>query len=216
MNLASFSQQLVRDLKASAAKSAMLGVLLLVGLYFWVPPLLKAFSTGSTAAPAAPGNSKSTTSGSTTTAAASAPGAAESAKKTHDSKTLLKRLQEQPLLQPASADEMPQKPFGLNDDLLPLPVLIADDTLAEPPAAAPKSGPKLIEKLDGLALKSTLVGPSRRVAIINNQLFREGQTVSWNDKQLLLEAVNRKSVTLTHGSQRWQLTLKDSQSESDE
>ena len=128
----------------------------------------------------------------------------------------MKLLHEQPLLQPASAEEMPQKPFGLNDDLLPLPVLIADDALAELPAAAPKSAPKPIEKLDGLVLKSTLVGPSRRVAIINNHLFREGQTVPWNDRQLLLESVNRKSVTLTDGPQSWQLTLKDSRGESDE
>lgn len=216
MNLTSFSQQLVRDLKASAAKTVTLGVLLLVGFYFWVPPLLKAFSSSASSVPTKPVDGKSTTNGSTASATASAPNATASAKKPRDSKTLLKQRQEQPLLQPASADELPQKPFGLNDDLLPLPVLIAEDSLAEPPAAGSKAGQKLLEKLDGLALKSTLVGPSRRVAIINNQLFREGQTVSWNDRQLVLEVVNRKSVTLTDGSQRWHLTLKDSQSESDE
>lgn len=215
MNLAAFSKQLIRDLKASAAKTATLGVLLLVGLYFWVPPLLKAFSSDSTTAKSASVDAKTPTSGSTATTTAAAPNQPESAKKPRDSKTLLKLLHEQPLLQPVTAEEMPQKPFGLNDDLLPLPVLIAEDALAEPPSAS-QAGHKLGEKLDGLALKSTLIGPSRRVAIINNQLFREGQTVSWNDKQLLLEAVNRKSVTLTDGSQRWQLTLKDSRGELDE
>lgn len=216
MNVTSFSQQLVRDMKASAAKTAVLGLLLLVGLFFWVPPLLKAFSSGSTAAPTKPVDATMASSGSVATASTPSPNTPESAKKSRDSKTLLKLFHEQPLLQPATADDMPQKPFGLNDDLLPLPVLIAEDASTEPPSSSSKAGPKLIAKLDGLDLKSTLVGPSRRVAIINNQLFQEGQTVSWNDRQLLLEAVNRKSVTLTDGSQRWHLTLKDSQSKSDE
>ncbi|GDY07509.1 MAG: hypothetical protein DWI21_14005 [Planctomycetota bacterium] len=183
MDLSSISKQLVRDMKASASKTAVLALLLLVGLFFWVPPLLKAFSSGATSA---------------------------MPPTCIDTKALLKPLHEQPLLQPASAEEMPQKPVGLNEDLLPLPVLIADDVLADPPA------PKPIEKLDGLVLKSTLVGPSRRVAIINNQLFREGQSISWNDRQLLLESVNRKSVTLTDGSQSWQLTLKGSRDESED
>ncbi len=209
MNFASFSKQLVRDMKASAGKTAVLALLLLVGLFFWVPPLLKAFSSGATAAPLKSVENIAVASGSS--ASSNVP---EPAKKSRDSKTLLKLLREQPLLQPASPDDMPQKPFGLNDDLLPLPVLIAEDALAEPPPPTPKAAPKAIEKLDGLVLKSTLVGPSRRVAIINNQLFREGQSISWNGRQLVLESVSRKSVTLTDGSQSWQLTLKDSQDES--
>ena len=216
MNFSSIFKQLIRDMKASAAKTALLGLLLLVGLFFWVPPLLKAFSSGASPTSPTTVDAKAAASGTTTTASTTSPTSPESAKKSRDSKTLLKLLHEQPLLQPASAEEMPQKPFGLNEDLLPLPVLIAEDTIAETLPSASKSVPKLIEKLDGLVLKSTLIGPSRRVAIINNHLFREGQTISWNDRQLLLESVNRKSVTLTEGSQSWQLTLKDSRGESDE
>ena len=121
------------------------------------------------------------------------------------------------MLQPATSEEMPEKPFGFNfnDDLLGLPVEIEKDSLAElPPAAKPI--PKPIEKLDGLLLKSTLVGPTRRAAMLNNRLFQEGQQVPWKDKQLRLESVTRKSVTLTDGTQSWQLTLNDSHGESDE
>ncbi len=216
MNLSLISKQLVRDMKASAGKTAVLALLLLVGLYFWVPPLLKAFSSGATAAPPMSVDAKAAPSGSMSTTSSSSSTVPESAKKSRDSKTLQKLLHEQPLLQPASAEEMPQKPFGLNDELLPLPVLIAEDTLADPSGSTAKPTLKPIEKLDGLVLKSTLIGPSRRVAIINNQLFREGQSISWNDRQLLLESVNRKSVTLTDGSQSWQLTLKDSSGESED
>ena len=212
MNVSAISKQLLRDMKASAAKTAVLALLLLVGLFFWVPPLLKAFSSDSSATPTKPVEAKPASSGSTAVTAAS--NSTDAAKKPLDSAAMNKRRRDQPLLQPASAEEMPQKPFGLNDDLLPLPVLIAEDAFAEPPPIVIPP-PKLIEKLDGLVLKSTLVGPTRRVAIINNKMFREGQTVPWNDKQLLLESVSRKSVTLSSGSQSWQLTLKDSGAESD-
>ena len=203
MNLKMIFKQLVRDMRASAGKTAVLGLLLMVGLFFWVPPLLKAFANGPAVTPplATPAAANTST---------PSPIAIDSGSKSRDSKTLRKLLHEQPLLQPVSADEMPPRPFELNDDLLPLPVLIADDSLAEPPPPAAKLLAKPIEKLDGLILKSTLIGPSRRVAIINNQLFREGQSVPWNDRQLRLETVSRKSVTLTDGSQSWQLTLKDS------
>ena len=211
MNLSSIFKQLVHDMKASAGKTAMLALLLLVGLFFWVPPLLKVFSSGATAVPPTPVDTKAASGGSAATASTTSPNSPESIKKSRDSKTLLKLLHDKPLLQPASAEEFPSKPFGLNDELLPLPVLIAESSA---PAAKPAAKP--IEKLDGLVLKSTLIGSSRRVAIINNQLFHEGQSISWNGRQLLLESVNRKSVTLTDGSQSWQLTLKGSRDESED
>lgn len=209
MNLSSIFTQLVRDMKASAGTTAVLA-LLLIGLFFWVPPLLKAFSSGATTTPTASVEVKAAASGST--ASTATPNTPEPVKETRDSMTLLKLLREQPLLQAARAEEMPSSPFAQIDGLLPLPVLIAEDALAEPPQVL-KAEPKPIEKPDGLVLMSTLVGPSRRVAIINNQPFHERQSISWNDRQLLLEAVSRKSVTLTDGSQSWQLTLKDSRDE---
>lgn len=214
MNLSSISRQLVREMKASGGKTAVLVLLLLVGLYFWVPPLLKAFSSGATAASPTSVHAKVASNDSTAATSGTSPATTESAKKSYDSKTLLRLLHEQPPLQPASAQEMPPKPCGLNDELLPLPVIIAGGNLAEPSPPTAKFIAKRNEKLDGLFLKNTLIGPSRRVAIINNQRFREGQNIAWNGRQLLLESVNRKSVTLTDGSQSWQLTLKDSLGES--
>ncbi len=213
MNFSKLSQQLVRDMKASAGKTAVLGLLLLVGLYFWLPPLLKAFSSD---APAAAPVASSSTTTTASTSTSSKPSPTASTKKTHDSAEIIKLLHEHPLMQTALAEDMPEKPFGLDEDWIPLPVEIAEDSLAEPPPppAAPKAKP--IAKLEGLTLKSTLVGPTRRAAMINNRLYHEGQSVPWSDRQLRLESVSRKSVTLTDGSQSWQLTLKDSRGESQE
>ncbi len=218
MNLSKFFQQLARDMKASAAKTGVLGLLLIVGLYFWLPPLLSAFS-GSTTAPAAtpattaepatvPSSSPAAT-GSTS----STPTPTTTAKQPPDSAVINKLLREHPLMQPVIAEEIPEKPFGLDYESMPLPLEMVEDSLAAPPPPPAKPKPPPIEKLDGLTLKSTLVGPTRRAAMINNRLFQEGQMVPWKDKQLRLESVTRKSATLTDGSQSWQLTLKDSRGE---
>ena len=213
MNLSSISKQLVHDMKASAAKTAVLGLLFVVGLCFWVPPLLKAFSGGATSASASTKSvdAKPAANGSSISDSMNAPSSSEPLKKSRDSQAIAKLLREQSLWQPVNAEEMPQNPFDLNDELFPLPVLIAKDGSSEPPPPVEKP----VEKLDGMVLKSTLIGATRRVAMINNQLFREGQNVPWHDRQLLLKSVNRKSVTLTDGSQSWQLTLKDSSNDSD-
>lgn len=213
MNLSLIFKQLVRDMKASIGKTVVLGVLLLVGLYFWVPPLLKAFWDGAkpTAAPTTAANPSSSVS-STNSGSPTASNLSEPLKKSRDSKMIAKLLHEQSLWQPVSAEELPQNPFSL-EDLLPLPVLVEKDASDEPPSPTPAA--KIVAKLDGLVLKSTLIGPTRRIAIINNQMVREGQNVSWNDKQLRLESVTRKSVTLTDGSQSWQLKIKDANSDSD-
>ena len=213
MNLSLIFKQLVRDMKASIGKTVVLGVLLLVGLYFWVPPLLKAFWDGAKPTAVLPISTDVTPAASSTTASnATTPTASEPLKKSRDSKMMAKLLHEQSLWQPVSADELPQNPFSL-EDLLPLPVLFEKDASDEPPPPTPAA--KIVAKLDGLVLKSTLIGPTRRIAIINNQMVREGQNVSWNDKQLRLESVTRKSVTLTDGSQSWQLTIKDANGDSD-
>jgi hypothetical protein len=219
MSQIKLTQRLLRDLKTSAPKTAVLGLLLLVGLYFWVPPLLKAFSSNSAVAPApAATASTSTPAGGVSTVGTTSTSAnpAATSKKSHDSAAIAKLIHEHPLLQIAKADDMPERPFGLDQDALPLPVEIADDSLAEPPPppSPPKAAP--IVRLEGLTLKSTLVGPTRRAAMINNRLYQEGQSVTWNDRQLQLESVTRKAVTLTDGSQKWQLTLKGSRGESEE
>jgi hypothetical protein len=223
MNLSKFFQQLARDMKAFAAKTGVLGVLLLVGLYFWLPSLLSAFSggTSATAAPPATVTSSPTTttpsnSPASTGSPSSLPNAAPTTKQPADSVAITKLLHEHPRMPPVNAEQLPEKPFGLDYESMPLPVEIVEDALAEPPPAPSK--PKLppIEKLDGLTLKSTLVGPTRRAAMINNRLFQEGQMVPWKDKQFRLESVTRKSVTLTDGTQSWQLSLKDSRGESKE
>jgi hypothetical protein len=206
MNFTAIKQQFLRDLKASAGKTALLAVLFLVGLCFWIPPLLKAFSSdastaSSTVSTNAPKPSVPTVSASTTSNSANAPTFPAS-------RQLIQLLNEHPFLQPAMAAASRPRPFGIDADALPLPVLFAEEELAPPPVVVPEVKP--IERLDGLLLKSTLIGSTRRAAMINNRLYHEGEFVDWKTRRLRLEAVERKAVTLSDGNQSWQLILRDS------
>lgn len=205
-------EQLLKDLKASAPKSATLGLLLLIGLYFWVPPLVRAFGSSDVAPPTAPatgtvsqlGTNSATASRALTSSANTNLG---SSKKPRDSAAMVKLLRESPLLQSASIEELPQRPFGIDADQFPLPVLFAEDDEEATPKTAVEETPKVVDRLEGLTLKSTIVGSRRRAALINNRLYQEGQSVAWKGQQLKLSLVQRKSVTLTDGSREWQLAL---------
>ncbi|MCX7423375.1 MAG: hypothetical protein NT013_28100 [Planctomycetia bacterium] len=210
--------QLLKDLKASAPKSAMLGLLLLIGLYFWVPPLVRAFggSETTTATNAQPATASSAANVSTT--ATNSPADSRSLnersnantainKKPRDSAAMARLLKESPLFQPASLEELPQKPFGVDAEQFPLPVLFADEEETSASKAIVVETKPVVDKLEGLLLKSTIVGARRRAALINNRLYQEGQSVPWKKQQLKLSLVQRKSVTLTDGSREWQLVL---------
>jgi hypothetical protein len=218
-----FHEQLLKDLKASAPKSATLGLLLLIGLYFWVPPLVRAFAGSETFAtiPATTAINASTSSPTRTNSAVDSHGLNASTtantnsttiKKPRDSAAMIRLLKESPLFQPANMNELPNKPFGVDAEQFPLPVLFAEEDEVSAPKTLVSESPKKVEKLEGLMLKSTIVGARRRAALINNRLYQEGQSVPWKKQQLKLSLVQRKSVTLTDGTREWQLVL-DEQSE---
>lgn len=206
-----FQQQLMQDLRKSAPKTAVLVLLLLVGLYFWIPPLLKAFaSEGSSTqtpspvvavstSPATPSGSLPTSNDKTTVQ-----------KTEHDSAAIAQSLKECRALQSAKIDELPEKPFTLNLDQFPIPVLVSDEVESVPAPMAAIEVAKPADTLHGLMLKSTIVGSQQRAAWINNRLYREGHSVPWNGQTLRLSSISRKSVTLTDGTNEWQLTLQES------
>ena len=221
--------QLLKDLKASAPKSAMLGLLLLIGLYFWVPPLVRAFGGSETVTPAVVPPATTTNAANVSATATNSSADSRSSntnsntntatnKKPRDSAAMTRLLKESPLFRPASLDDLPQRPFGVDTDQFPLPVLFAEEEAAsaqKTSKAIVVEAPLVVEKLEGLNLKSTIVGTRRRAALINNRLYQEGQSVPWKKLQLKLSLVQRKSVTLTDGSNEWQLVL-DEKSESED
>lgn len=193
-------ERLIRDLKANGPKTAVLGVLLLVGLYFWLPPVWRAV-----AGPAEAGESSVAPAAEPATgpATSSAP-PGEKPLRWADAEELRAR---DDLFRSAGPADVAANAFVFDGGFLPIDVEFGEDdpetkaALAEAAeraagaeeakaAAAESSGPP------PLTLKSTLVGSNRRVAVINGRTYPEGATVAAAGRTWTLMNVEPRRVLL--------------------
>ena len=186
-----------RDLTANWKKSAALGVLFLFGCCFWIPMALRASTPRRVAV-----NSAAKKPSETPPAANSIePGSANT-----DAfwSNLSKSLASDPLFHPAESSPTTRDPFFPDESQTALPVLFAEDRMAtktEKPIATKEVDPT------GLELRSTMVGRTRRVAIINGQLCQVGEKLKANGHSFRLASIESDRVVLTAGDQNFELTL---------
>lgn len=186
--------RLLHELKASAGKSAVLGLLLLVGFYLWIPPLLRAIAGGRSTSPAE-----------VATIAAAAllppPGADRSQSGVTWDRTA-EILESDPLLRSADVAAMGSDPFRIDQGQFSPPILFADDS---PRAAViEETGAKLP---DDVVLLSTIVGSARRAALINGKLYQEGASVILGGESYRLEEVHPRRAILTRGGKSFELKI---------
>ena len=207
MSFNRLSKQLVRDLKASWQKTLVLGILLCVGCCFWIPPIVRAMSKKSN--PPAP------------QAAAVAPmtlpvdlqtGTAASATEKTGSvswKSFDQWLQEDPLLMPVAARVEQTNPFAIDENQFSPPILFAE----EPPPAKPVKKKAVVaegpQTINGLVLKTTIMGAQRRAALINEKLYFEGREVRHAEKVYRLQEVHPRKVLLACGEELFELELSE-------
>jgi hypothetical protein len=207
--LKAFFNQLLRDLKKSWQKTAALGALLLVGLYFWVPPLVGVvFGTSSgteSPMPSPAPDSPSVVELESSFQAAPSGGAAP-AHDPLDWKTAEQVFKSDPLLRSAEVAAIPNDPFQLDHDQFPPPILFEEEPKEQVPTAESQRLARL-QQLEGLELKSTIVGVRRRAAFINNKLYFEGREIAWNGETFLLSAIHARKVVLTAGSEEFELQI---------
>ncbi len=89
------------------------------------------------------------------------------------------------------------------------PVAIAAREAAAKKAAAEKAAKELREALDGLELNGTYVSSRQRVAVINSQLYGEGQTVrpmKANVKSFVVSEITQHKVMLKLEAQTAELS----------
>ncbi len=118
--------------------------------------------------------------------------------------SLSKSLENDPLFQPAEVSLAMRDPFSPDESLFPLPVLFAEEPAAETgnkPIVSDEADPK------GLELRSTMIGRTRRVAIINGQLYHVGKDVLANGHRFRLTSIDSHRVVLTAGDKNYELTL---------
>lgn len=210
MNVHTLKNQLIRDLKSSWQKTALLTMLFLVGLIFWIPQLLRAvtgksgMAKGGAVAVAAPAPRPAEL---PTTTVAAAPDA------TKDEFTWergQKLLQTDPLVRSVEVAALRGDPFRIDRDQFPPPLLFEEEPVKAQSAPSPQppiTDARLTEKL---ILKSTIVGLKRRAAFINNKLYYEGREIQVEGQTFLLSAVYPRKVLLTQGSTVFELSIPSS------
>ena len=185
-----------RDLTLNWKKSAALGVLFLFGCCFWIPMLTRAAVPRPVAAtaPVSPNSNQTATE----------PNNIGAANQEDFWSSLSKSLANDPLFHPADISSTARDPFSLDESLLPLPVLFAEDRAVEV-----EFQPVVVNEVDltGLELRSTMIGRTRRVAIINGQLCQVGREVRANGHSFRLASIESHRVVLTSGNRNFELTL---------
>ena len=202
-------KQFVHDLKANWQKSAALGVLLVIGMVFWLPPLVRAVGGSSSAQPAAAAtgseakmppiqtetkfNAVPNFSGGTTTSALTWEHATELA-------------ETDPLVRSVEVAAIQSDPFRIDPDQFPPPILFAEDTEAQQDQEDKSQTAGLV--LPGeLTLKSTIIGVKRRAAFINKKLYYEGADIEVNGETYRLKAVFRRKVLLRRNDREFELRI---------
>ena len=215
--------QLPLVLIATGKRPAALGVLFLLGCGCWVPLLLRAsapreVATAQGAALVNRVTGLSTRGPSNSIPVQAIPNEIGVGARSSFWKSLSESLESDPLFHPADMSLVTRDPFAIDDEQLPLPVLFAAADTEEQVArldvqtalsASPTVRPVSLAKslAPELELNSTMVGRTRRVALIHGRLYHQGQDVIANGQRYRLASVESQRVVLTAGDQNFVLTM---------
>ncbi len=212
-----FTPRLAREVKASPKKAAALGLLLVVALYYWVPlvqewmsarevhaDLAVALPAAERATPAAVASPASETS------VEPAPGAsADQPFGGWPWQAVVSTMEGDPRTRPVAEPPSGRDPFR------PVVREIAQEKPDdEPEEAAPAELAETTPEALGIELSSTLIGPQRRLALINGRPFLEGRRIAWQKDgqslEFLLREVRPKSIILEREGRQFELQIPDS------
>lgn len=217
MTQRSFVNLVIKELRRNKAKSAVLGLMFLVALYFWVP--IVARWTSGRDEPAA----GTVMTGDVIIAPATDAAATASAPqpKQHRWQDLLEAMRRDPLMQPATLPDLGRNPFQV------MPASTRVDLADEPPPAEPEPSappPEFSLEQLGLVLESTVIGRVNRVAKINGTRYRlhdwivvpiaappsaaDQQPTSTSTVELRLTEIHPDHVVLQHDDNQYRLQLK--------
>jgi len=192
-------QRFKREAKANSKKAGLLAALFAFGCCFWVPMLAKAIS------PKRAGAATSHFAASAVPAAAipndvvlPPPSGADSSRFWSSLETA---LAEDSMFQSADNDSSSRDPFHVEETPEPLPVLFAE----EPPAKVESKPEQQSEQ--HFELSSTIVGRSRRAALINGQVYHLGRKIEANGRSYSLTLIESHRVVLTSSEGTIELKL---------
>lgn len=203
MNLNTLKRQLVREFRASPAKAVALGVLFLVGVYFWAPIVISRFTKKNSTVAAAeesPAVQPAANTFASSAATAPAPKAEAGLPDWHDVADWIKRDARMTAVAWSENDRDPFEPVKKKPSAL------------EAKPVAKKTAPSKPKQIDpeslGLVVSSIALGPGGRTALINGETYREGHTLELDDGlRVRLTRVQPKRVEFECQGQKFELAV---------
>lgn len=206
----SFSEQLLHDLKVSWQKTLLLGLLLIVGMYFWIPPLYRAVR-GTSASAVVPEKANPVATPTRppveTEMVFAQNEPAEEARHSWDQFDSL--MQTDPLVQSVQMGAVQKNPFTVNRDQFSPPILFAGELDQPKPEVKVEPKKEILKLPAGIVLKTTIIGKFRKAAIINNKMYYEGKTFEHENETYTLEQVSARNVILKQGEQTFELKIQN-------
>ena len=206
----SFSHQLLHDLKVSWQKTLLLGLLFVVGLYFWIPPLYRAIRGTSqpaiTPAKASPAPVPQRPPVETEMSFAQTDTRENTG---HTWEQFDSLMQTDPLVQSVQMGAIQKNPFEVNRDQFSPPILFAEETIEPEPVQVKKETIEVKGLPEDIVLTTTIIGKFRKAAMINKKLYFEGKSFEYENVTYELERVADRSVILRQGDQRFELKIKN-------
>jgi hypothetical protein len=196
-----FRIRLQREIQANAKKAALLGVLVLFGCSIWVPMLMRTCASARSFAGVNHGTVPQTAM-TTLPRSAGAPVTASHPMTSEFWSKLTATLAEDSMFQSADVQSLNRNPFQLVEIPEPLPVLFADEPVQAEPVTSIAA-----EDARRLELRSTIIGRTRRAAMINGQLYQLGRQFQADGRQYQLTSIESHRVVLSSGEQTIELTL---------
>ena len=200
-------QRFQTEVKANGKKAGLLAGLFLFGCCFWVPMLVRAISPKQAAAASLPGQSTSTD----PALSGIAPGMLNPGNPAGQVdpgsdqfwSNLSDALACDPMYRSADIQRLSRNPFEGNEPAEPAPVQLAQEPA---PPAVEESQDEAVRP-EELILTSTIIGKTRRAALINGQVYQVGRRLQANGHSYLVTKVESNRVVLTGPGETIELTL---------
>lgn len=204
LNTSKWMKRLRREATANPKKAAILGLLLLVAAYYWTPLVAGWFSGSGTPKPPAAGTAPAQSPVSGIAATATPPANSPAEYVACPWQTLIQWRKADPRTVATTDLASRRDPFRLTESQ-------RMEIVEKPVEQAPEPKPVETAQSLGLQLSSTIVGPGRRLAIINGRTYQLGQVLELSRDGaplvLRLAEVGPRWVVLQTADQRLELTI---------
>ena len=205
--------RLLREMKASPPKAGVLIVLTVVGMYFWIPPIWKAVAGGSGNLAAVEAESSHPDSSLPENPPSAV--ATSSSPKTRHWHQVEKIRSTDLLFQSAVLAEVNTAAFRAPEVPLPVvaeteqePVISSEIENVESEEEQHRSAQvELDEVARQLSLRSIIIGPNRRAAVINNRVYSEGDVVAVAGRRARIKTVEARRVQVEMNGESVELRI---------